>query len=168
MALYHEGARTNSVKVGDMWASAKEVFPEPPRGTYEIHDLPNQFGKQFESQGWESDRNEGFGVILTDNKVVSAVYELEHARADTVDELIHDELTRMLPLKPTSISDGPVSYWFWHGINQTTMICRLETKDGVNLTMAMGDDNVLKPLAISEDDAHKQIAAIKAAAVLGK
>ncbi len=160
MALYHGVNRMDKVRVGDSWAFAKEVFPEPPRGAYEVHDLPNQFTEKFEAEGWETNRDEGFGAILVENKLAAAVYQLDKERATTVDPYIEQELESLRPLNPTTLGKGAVKYWFWHDRNQTTMICRFENKGTVNLTMAMGDDNVLKELGMSEPDAKKQIADI--------
>jgi hypothetical protein len=158
MGLFHNGNRINAVRVGESWTAAKEIFPEPPRGSYEIHDLPAQFGNNFQAQGWETNRDEGFGAILTDNKIVAAMYQLEHQREDVVDGYIHEEEEGLRPLKRKRIMGGPVAYWFWHSGTQTTMICKLQTKNGFSLTMAMGDDDVLKQLGISEEDANNQIA----------
>jgi hypothetical protein len=159
-ALYHGEL---SLKVGDSISKALQTFPEPTRGAYEIHDLPSQFDDSFLAKGWETSTGEGFGAVSQEGKVVGAIYELQNERSTSVDDFVRDELQGMAPTQPKMIEGGGATYRFWHVKTQTVMICLMKTNQGEDLTLAMGDDNILAQFAISEKDAIQQIAELKRA-----
>ena len=153
IGLYRE---SSAVKVGDTWEKAKEVFPEPPRGAYELHDLPPKFPRDYEVHGWETGAGEGFGVILKNNKVLSAMYQLENTKQDTLNEFLSQQI-QGAKVQPEIVVKGRERYWFWtDGPNhQTLMICALSASHGLNLTIAMGDDEILRHIGISEEEIKK-------------
>jgi hypothetical protein len=149
------GDQTDVVQVGEPWEKVRSVFPEK-RGAYNLNDLPPRFpADEYEVHGWESGSGEGFGVILnSENKVVAAMYHLEQAKEDTVQEKLEDQKAGV-GAGPKNISGKSVQYWFWHLENQTLMVCAFQKGKEYELTLAMGDDGILKALGISEEDAQR-------------
>ena len=160
IGLYRDGA---VVHVGDLWETAKGVFPAG-RTAYDLHDLPQSFPNKFEAHGWETPTGEGFGAITLDSKVVAAMYQLERTKEDSFDELLKAQQTGMGSRQPDVISGRSVNYWFWTDSqnHQLLMVCELSTTAGENVTLAMGDENVLAKLNISEADAKREVGQLNA------
>ncbi len=146
----------DSVKVGDSWEKAKQVFPAS-RGAYDFYDLPPPIPRKYEAHGWETPKGEGFGVITLDGGAVLAMYQLEHAKQDTVLEMEKAQQDHIGDA-PTVVSGRSVTYWFWSdpAAHQTLMVCALATSADLNLTIATGDDNVLQRLGISVEAARRK------------
>jgi hypothetical protein len=155
IGLYHNGS---ALHVGDPWESAKSIFPPPARAAYDLHDLPQSIPNIYEAHGWEIPSGEGFGVITHAGKVMTAMYQLEKTKQDELDSYLKEQQEGMGTAQPTLISGRSVHFWFWHDlkVSQTLMVCELATTNGLNVTLAMGDDGVLEKLNISEANARRE------------
>ena len=135
----------------------------------EYNDLPTKFGYPYRARTWETAKT-GFGEVLYNDTLVAAVYHVDRATIEQVQDLkiIHqNELDGVLP--DFAYEEGKrVNYWIWNRDKQRLMICayRKDEKDpmGFQLTVAMGDDVVMDGLDMSPDSMHAIAAKVDAAA----
>ena len=159
IGLFHDDG---DVHVGDIAKNeqakddALNVYLKP-RGAYDLTEVPtplaNQPSNPYGVAGWESYKGEGYGLILYNAKVVVAMYQVEGTQESTVDKYVDDERSKMPAIEPVEFGGEKLHYWFWRDKDKTQslMICRLDAGKGSNnLTVAMGDDNVLRALGVSE------------------
>lgn len=152
--------RTGIVKVGADIDSALGVFTEPP-GSYEKTDLPPSIPNTFEARGWQK-KDEGFGMILYKGRVVGALYQLDRATPDRLDELIKFQQDAFGA--PTKTLPGKyVRYWFWidgqtedPSTGQILMVCATEAKLGkLSISAAVGWQPIMDALGMSWDAATR-------------
>jgi hypothetical protein len=154
IGIYHDN---ESVRVGDEWSHAKQVFPEPPKGGYQIREMPTRFGKGYSANGWESVNGEGFGVISFEGSVVAAMTQETGVDERRVSDVVALHRKNTNELTPLTIVGRSVRYWFWSSLDgkQRLMICAANLNNKTNLTVAMGDSEVLEALGISPADARR-------------
>ena len=136
-----------------------ELFHDPKHSGSEFNDLPTSFDYHYRARTWET-AHMGFGEITYDGILVAAMYQEDKVDQDRVDEIVaaHKEQVDLLP---TNINGRKVSYWFWEIANQRLMICSNHTgRQGIKLTVAMGDDKVLDALGISLSMANRDMAIV--------
>lgn len=147
---------TGRVLVGDYWNSALQVFPEP-KGSFEVDDTPAGFLRPYGSKEWERAK-EGFGTILYGDKIAVAMYSLDGADVDRLDSTVQRYTNAFPNIKPSMFFGARVKYWFWHQANQTLMISGLLTdRDGVRMTIALGDDMPLAAIGVTETRAQDDL-----------
>ena len=141
------------------FAKPSEIFDKfktPGVFGSEYNDLPAKFGSPYRARTWETAKT-GFGEILYNDTLVAAVYHMDHATIEQVQDMkiVHqDQLDGVLP--DFKCEDGlSVNYWIWTREKQRLVICayRKNEKDpaGFQLTVAMGDDIVMDALDMSPD-----------------
>jgi|GEM_PF-3003023 len=144
------------VKVGDTWEKARALIPGPSTA-YELHDLPKKLPEQFEVKGWETSEGEGYGMILYQDRIVAAMYQLQGTKEDEVNEFYTSESKGMGPITPTTYVGNGLRFWFWKDdkTRQSTMMCAQQKRRGIDLTIAMGDDQILDVLGATDTNARK-------------
>ena len=147
---------TGRLHVGDTWETAVELF-RPPKNSYEFNDLPPHFQPPaYKAKGWDS-RKEGFGVILHEGRIAFAMYQIAKGDIDQFNELIAFHQRQVGRLVMERLDGKHVQYCFWADENQRLMIMGLESKGSMKITIALGDDVVLKALGISPEDAKRDL-----------
>lgn len=156
IGLYREHG---SVHVGDNWDKARDLFPEPAKGAYPMHELPPGFGSRFTAEGWETNRGEGFGVIAYQNQVVAALYHTTGVDEERVKEIEALHRTSTADIYPLTITGKSIRYWFWttNDSKQRLMICAYANPrhKGFDLTLAMGDSQALNALGAAPSIAQR-------------
>jgi hypothetical protein len=141
-----------------------EQFHDPKHFGSEYDDLPSNFDAAYRARTWET-AHMGFGEITYHGELVAAMYQEDKVDQDRVDELV-DAHRAQVDLLPTMLHGKKVSYWFWEVPNQRLMICAYQSgHEGIKLTVAMGDNNVMDALGISPTFANKDLARIDAGSI---
>jgi hypothetical protein len=91
---------------------------------------------------------EGYGAIIFQNRVVGAMYQLDKADPQAVAELVQEQKTGMPLLASVEKAEKTAHYWFWSDGGQTAMVCSNQAGPNLNLTIAMGDNEVLKAIDV--------------------
>lgn len=151
--------RAGKIKVGDTQDHAFRIFKQPPTA-YEFSDLPSVLSSEhFKAAGWQSTGSgqrpsEGFGVVLYDDQVCLAVYQIDHQTEEGVQELLTDH-QKEVGTTPTSTQLGKyIRYWFWQERTQRLMMVATSMPhEGASVTLAVGDVNVMDALGMSPDAA---------------
>jgi hypothetical protein len=146
-----------TVLVGDSSEKAKTFRPILPT-SYPLKDLPAKLPAELEVRGWEASE-EGYGLILYQDKVVAAMYQSQNTTLDEVNDWVGQERRHMDKIPPVQLAGTGLQYWFWSDpkSKQTAMVCAQQKKRGFDLTVAMGDDSVLTILGASVLNARKLI-----------
>ncbi len=155
------------VRIGTDLDRALAAFPRPG-GAHDFSDLPSTLPTEFSARGWET-ANEGFGVILYNARVASAVHELRRTDRAMLDELV-ERYNKAIPEKYqiTPLAGARIRYWFWEDGRRRLMICGVDTpKDGYSVTVALGDRVVLDALRMSPATATADLAAAEQTYVEG-
>jgi len=140
---------------------ALERFHDAGKYGAEYNDLPKRFLNTYKARTWETAQY-SFGEILYDETLVAALYTEERATQDRVDEMVSAHQEQVGRKYDTFVDSKLVTYWFWAEDGQTLMICAYHTpQHGIRLTIAMGDDVVLRALQISPADAKATVAKIQ-------
>ena len=151
IAMSWEG---QSVHVGDSWEVAQRVFPEPRRGAYPLRSLPERFGRGFEAHGWESNAGQGYGVVTDDDLVVAAVYHVDGADATHALRLLDAQRGGSGALRMDEIASGDLDWNVWEDGGQRLMVLRDRGAKGIDVTVLMGDANVLDALGATRPTAR--------------
>ncbi|MFZ4508613.1 MAG: hypothetical protein ACOYON_13040 [Fimbriimonas sp.] len=162
------------LRVGDTFGTGFEVFPAPAR-SFEFTQLPERFGRPYSARGWQA-VHEGFGMVAYSGIVVAGVYQVSGAKPDILYELLAAQETSLKGVNSSMVASSRARYWFWEvpgfdGSQPATtadgsetrhrvMICALQTKAGLNITVAMGDAVVLDALGMSQVKARQNTAAV--------
>lgn len=140
--------------VGDTMDTANELF-RPPKGSYEFSELPPHFtAPTYRAKGWDS-RREGFGVLLHDSRIAFAMHQLLRSDLDTLREIVVRHKDALGYKNLQVYETAHVHYWFWTQESQCLMICGLENKGAVKITVALGDTVVTNALGISLEEAKR-------------
>ncbi len=140
------------VNVGDSPEQALKVFPTP-KSAYLFSDLPPSLSKNYEAKGWETAGGEGYGVILYGGNVVAAMYQV-NGQPESMLEQLRSLQEQGMGTAQYKIDKRPVQFWFWHDGSQTLMLSSYDKGEGrLNITLAMGDNNVLDAIGVSEKKA---------------
>lgn len=148
VAMSYEG---HSVRVGDSWEEAQKVFPER-RLAYGLRSLPERFGSDFSAHGWETNEGQGYGVITYKDLVVAAVYHTEDVENDYAESLFEAQRAGTGALPMQQVVTGTLTWNFWQGNSgtQRLMVLRDKGKKGTDVTILMGDANVLDALGATK------------------
>ena len=145
IALSWEG---NAVHVGDTWEAAQRVFPEP-RAAYRLRSLPSVFAREFEAHGWETNENQGYGVITKDGLVVAAIFHAEDAERDYARSILAAQRNGTGVLAIHEVKNGDLLWNFWESGAQRLMVLLDKGRRGTDVTVLMGDSAVLDALGAS-------------------
>ena len=135
----------NSVHVGDAWEAAQRVFPEP-RSAFRLRSLPSRFGRGFEAHGWETNENQGYGIITQNDLVVAAVFHAEDVEADYAESLLASQRNGTGDLRMNEVKNGDLEWSFWENGSQRLMVLLDRGAKGTDVTILMGDAKVLDAL----------------------
>ena len=149
IALSWEG---NAVHVGDTWEGAQRVFPEP-RSAFRLRSLPSPFNHGFEAHGWETNENQGYGVITKDDLVVAAVFHAEDVETDYAQSLLQAQRNGTEDLPLSHIENGDLEWSFWESGSQRLMVLFDKGRKGTDVTVLMGDSRVLDALGATRPTA---------------
>lgn len=141
-----EGA---SVHVGDAWEAAQKLFPER-RGAYRLRSLPERFGRDFESHGWETNEGQGYGVITYKDLVAAAIYHAEDVDEDYAQKLLAAQRAGTGALKMNEVRNGKLDWSFWESGSQRLMVLLAKGAKGTDVTILMGDAKVLDSLGATK------------------
>jgi len=129
-----------------------DYFRDPKKLGNEYSDLPTNFTPPYGSRIWET-AHKGFGEITYNDNLVAAMYQEGPVTEDQVQEIVAAHKNQLGP-QDIPIKGNRVRYWFWEKDGQRLMICAFQTeRQGLKLTLAMGDDAVLEGLGISPANA---------------
>lgn len=146
----------DDVRVGGEAAEAARLFTQPKK-SFELRELPTQFGDGFRVRGWESDA-EGYGVISFDGRVALALRTLRNVDEERVIETIR-EAEYDLGRNAVTATGKTSRYWFWESQRDRKMVCAVEVKRGeFMLTLAIGELNVMDALRMAPAQAQKDAA----------
>ena len=153
IAMSWEGT---AVHVGDSWEAAQRVFPER-RSAFRLRSLPSRFGHGYEAHGWETNEDGGYGVITKDDLVVAAVFHAEDVEDDYAKSLLSAQRSGTGDLEMREVKNGALDWNFWENGAQRLMVLFDRGIKGTDVTILMGDANVLdalgatRPVATSPD-----------------
>jgi len=165
MALIHKG---KTVTVGMSADAALKVFQDVRSGGFEADQLPPGFAEPYRARSWE-DGQHGFGVILYNDRVVSAMYQEEVASFDRLKEFVLEYRAVLNGVQPQLIQGKRVDYWIWDKDDQRVVICGFEADPNrVKITACMGDSRVLDAIGMSYERAIRDQAKVDAQSVLGQ
>lgn len=150
LALLHNSKR---LRVGDTSMAALALYPME-EGATRIRSLPQGFPSEYTVRGWSIPQEfEGFGVILYQDRVVSAMEQLDNVDEQALTDTI-EQYERALGSAEPIVGSG-VRYWFWEDGPQTLMISTFETEPGRSrMTVAVGLTQVMNRLGISREKAR--------------
>lgn len=146
---------SGSVRFGDTYEQAKQVFPMPARGAYELRELPVNFPEPFEARGWETGQGEGFGMILKDMKVVGALYTEERSTESRLEEWLTLQKIGTAQILPRTKTVGPVRVWEWNEGSVALVLVATKTRDGLSIALGVGAVAVLSELGLTLEKVTK-------------
>lgn len=153
LAIFRESGR---LQIGDTWDTAIELF-RPVKNSYEFSDLPPRFtSPMYKARGWDA-RREGFGALLYKGRIAFAMYQLAKAEPNQFNDFVELHERQLRRHSVEKIDGKRAQYRFWQVDKQRLMILGLETKGVTKITIALGDEVVMKALGISPEDARREI-----------
>lgn len=150
------------LNVGEKEKVAEDFFERPDRASA-LRDLPPGLEGSYRSQGWQS-ANEGFGLLLYDNRVALSMRYFEHADNDLLADLLKRYQRRFPKLAPLQQNARKVRYWFLESGEYRLMLCAVETPSGdLTVTASVGDSRVMEYLGMDPKSALRDATQVEPA-----
>lgn len=152
IALVRQG---KTVTIGMRGPEAFDVFRDAREGGFEDDRLPPGFAAPYRARSWESSQR-GFGVITYQDGVVAAMYQEHDCTLDQMQKWVDVHAQQMNRGPDQRVISKRLNYYFWEEGGQRLMILGFQKKATgmVELTMAMGDTDVLDAIGASPDRAN--------------
>ncbi|MEI8283307.1 MAG: hypothetical protein WCG75_12940 [Armatimonadota bacterium] len=136
------------VSLGDTEERATAVFPQPSRGFSPKEDTVPVLPQDFKSKVWETTQ-EGFGIILHDDKVVMAMHQYDGITADEFASIL-DNVKAVNGIDHfQGLNADKVDYWFTRfGIDLIVISRVAGNKMKYQTTIAIGNEHIFDTLGI--------------------
>ena|SRR5688572_9111024 len=151
------------LSVGDDIERAQDLFPK--RGAKGFADLPPTLNSQvFNAWGWQTTHGEAFGAIFERRarRVALAMRTMPDQGQLALDDLINRFRREIgsTAAKELGVPAGPIRYWFWtRSSMHRLMVCAVTNKKGgYNVTVAMGDVQVMDAIGADPEKAAVDLA----------
>ncbi|RYG45694.1 hypothetical protein EON79_12000 [bacterium] len=141
------------LRLGDDAGDVQKAFP-PPKGSFPLSDLPDRFRPPYSVRGWDGAR-EGFGAILYDDKVVTAMIQNERVDAGIAEELRARYNRELVSITPVEVTSESANFTFWEDDHQRLMLVVQKTGETVRTTVGLGDKIVMDALGASVERARQ-------------
>ena len=137
------------VSLGDTEERAAAVFPKPSRGFSPAEETVPVLPPDFKSKVWEIGGQEGFGIILHDDKVVMAMHQYDGIIADEFASIL-DNVKAVNGIDHfQGLTAEKVDYWFTRFGNDLIVISRVAgNKMKYQATITIGNEHIFDTLGI--------------------
>lgn len=136
--------------LGDSEDKAMSLFARPSRG-FPLEDTIPGFPNDFTAKGWESNQ-EGFGIVLHDDKIVLAMHQYEAVDADEFASILKNVQDINGIDHFQAITVNKADYWYLFIGRDDLIISRIPSaKKHYQVTVTIGNDQVIRNLGILKD-----------------
>ncbi len=136
------------VSLGDTEEKAAAVFPKPSRGFSPSEETVPVLPPDFKSKVWETTQ-EGFGIILHDDKVVMAMHQYDGIMADEFASILDNVKAANGIDHFQGLNADKVDYWFTRFGNDLIVISRVAgSKMKYQATITIGNEHIFDTLGI--------------------
>lgn len=150
--LLYEGY---GLRLGEQYADIEPRIAVP-KNAFEFTELPPGLTPPFRARGWQSSR-EGLGVVTYNERVVLIMRQREQASPGDYEEA-RSFYTSEYPLIPAeTVSGGKSQNTFLRKDGQTLMISATRSDAGLTLTVAIGQDEVMKIIGATPEAVQKGV-----------